>query len=255
MAPALARYAESRRAPECLVCGGDAATAGRALRRAAARPRPGGLPSALVERSAVASASARRCRSIPAAGLAEAFVRAGGRSRSSRAQADLALGGRRSAPAALGGGHPARRRVHTSPNYPIHALHPEGPPGGTPCRSTIRHSPSNAVARCELAGGEVIKVQPDAMVAHSPGVILTAGVDGGVMKGLKRKVLGGESFFITTYTAPAEGGWVDVATHLLGDVVLARGERRPRPADLARRLGRRRARTSRSTPSGAASRT
>ena len=38
------------------------------------------------------------------------------------------------------------------------------------------------------------------------------------MKGLKRKVLGGESFFITTYTAPPEGGWVDCATHLLGDV-------------------------------------
>ena len=82
----------------------------------------------------------------------------------------------------------------------------------------IRHSPSNAVARCELDGGEVLKVQPDAMIAHSPGVVLTAGADGGVMKGLKRKVLGGESFFITTYTAPAEGGWVDVATHLLGDV-------------------------------------
>ena len=82
---------------------------------------------------------------------------------------------------------------------------------------TIRHSPSNAVARCQLAGGEVLKVQPDAMIAHSPGVVLSAGADGGVMKGLKRKVLGGESFFITTYTAPAEGGWVDVATHLLGD--------------------------------------
>jgi uncharacterized protein (TIGR00266 family) len=83
---------------------------------------------------------------------------------------------------------------------------------------TIRHSPSNAVARCTLDGGETLKVQPDAMIAHSPGVVLTAGADGGVMKGLKRKVLGGESFFITTYTAPAEGGWVDVATALLGDV-------------------------------------
>jgi uncharacterized protein (TIGR00266 family) len=81
----------------------------------------------------------------------------------------------------------------------------------------IRHNPSYAVARCELAGGETLKVQPDAMIAHSPGVVLTAAADGGVMKGLKRKVLGGESFFISTYTAPAGGGWVDVATHLLGD--------------------------------------
>jgi uncharacterized protein (TIGR00266 family) len=81
----------------------------------------------------------------------------------------------------------------------------------------IRHSPAYAIARCQLAGGEEIKVQPDAMVAHSPGVTLSAGVDGGLMKGLKRKALGGESFFITTYTAPPEGGWVDVATHLIGD--------------------------------------
>jgi uncharacterized protein (TIGR00266 family) len=82
---------------------------------------------------------------------------------------------------------------------------------------TIRHSPAYAIARCALAGGEQIKVQPDAMVAHSPGVVLSAGVDGGLMKGLKRKALGGESFFVTTYTAPAEGGWVDVTTHLIGD--------------------------------------
>ena len=82
---------------------------------------------------------------------------------------------------------------------------------------TIRHSPSNAIARCALAGGEVLKVQPDAMVAHSPGMSLSAAVDGGVLKGLKRKALGGESFFVSTWTAPAEGGWVDVATYLLGD--------------------------------------
>ena len=82
---------------------------------------------------------------------------------------------------------------------------------------TIRHSPSNAIARCQLAGGEVLKVQPDAMVAHSPGMTLSAAVDGGIMKGLKRKALGGESFFISTWTAPSEGGWVDVATYLLGD--------------------------------------
>ena len=41
------------------------------------------------------------------------------------------------------------------------------------------------------------------------------------MKGLKRSVLGGESLFITTYTAPANGGWVDVAHHLAGDIIVA----------------------------------
>jgi uncharacterized protein (TIGR00266 family) len=81
----------------------------------------------------------------------------------------------------------------------------------------IRHNPAYAVARCKLAGGEVLKVQPDAMVAHSPGMELSAAVDGGVFKGLKRKALGGESFFVSTWTAPAQGGWVDVATYLIGD--------------------------------------
>jgi uncharacterized protein (TIGR00266 family) len=82
----------------------------------------------------------------------------------------------------------------------------------------IRHSPAYAIARCTLAGGESIRVQPDAMVAHSAGLTLDAKVDGGLMSGLKRKVLGGESFFVTTWTAPAEGGWIDVATYLVGDV-------------------------------------
>ena len=70
---------------------------------------------------------------------------------------------------------------------------------------TIRHSPSNAIVRCQLGGGEVLKVQPDAMVAHSAGMTLSAAADGGIMKGLKRKALGGESFFISTWTAPADG--------------------------------------------------
>ena len=86
---------------------------------------------------------------------------------------------------------------------------------------TIRHSPSNAVARCQLGAGEVLKVQPDAMIAHSPGVVLTAAADGGVMKGLKRKVMGGESFFITTFIGhPQQPTWVDVAARLPGDATV-----------------------------------
>lgn len=57
------------------------------------------------------------------------------------------------------------------------------------------------------------------MVAHSYGVQLSARAEGGVISGLRRSVLGGESFFVTTYTAPAEGGWVDMAGVLPGDVV------------------------------------
>ena len=59
------------------------------------------------------------------------------------------------------------------------------------------------------------------MMASSYGVSIQAGTQGGVLKGLKRSVLGGESLFITSFTAPASGGWVDVAHHLAGDIVVA----------------------------------
>lgn len=56
------------------------------------------------------------------------------------------------------------------------------------------------------------------MMAHSPGMTLEAKSEGGVFAGLKRKVLAGESFFVTTYTAPPTGGWVDLASVLPGDM-------------------------------------
>jgi len=59
------------------------------------------------------------------------------------------------------------------------------------------------------------------MMASSYGVSIQASTQGGVLKGLKRSVLGGESLFITSFTAPASGGWVDVAHHLAGDIVVA----------------------------------
>lgn len=83
---------------------------------------------------------------------------------------------------------------------------------------TTRHTPSFAVARVQLSGNESIKAESGAMMAHSAGVSLEAKMQGGLMKGLKRSVLGGESLFVTTYHAPAEGGWVDVSANLPGDV-------------------------------------
>ena len=83
---------------------------------------------------------------------------------------------------------------------------------------TVRHAPSFAVGRCAMSGGEVLRVESGAMMATSAGVAIEASMQGGLMKSLKRGVLGGESFFITTYTAPPGGGWVDVAAHLPGDM-------------------------------------
>lgn len=83
----------------------------------------------------------------------------------------------------------------------------------------LRHNPSFAVARMFLAPGEPVQVESGAMMAHSPGVQISSKAAGGVMQGLKRSVLAGESFFTTTYTAPQNGGWVDVAGVLPGDIL------------------------------------
>jgi len=83
----------------------------------------------------------------------------------------------------------------------------------------IRHSPSFAVARIALDPEEQIRAESGAMMATSAGVGVVSSTQGGVMKGLKRSLLGGESLFVSTFTAPAAGGWVDVAHHLAGDVV------------------------------------
>ncbi len=85
----------------------------------------------------------------------------------------------------------------------------------------LRHNPSFAVARITLAPGEQFRAESGAMMATSPGVTIASSTQGGMLKGLKRSLLGGESLFVTTFTAPASGGWVDVAHHLAGDVVVA----------------------------------
>ncbi len=83
----------------------------------------------------------------------------------------------------------------------------------------LRHNPSFAVGRIFLAPHEPVKVEGGAMMAHSLGVQLSSKAEGGILAGLKRSVLSGESFFVSTYTAPPQGGWVDVAATLPGDIM------------------------------------
>lgn len=83
----------------------------------------------------------------------------------------------------------------------------------------IRHNPSFAVARITLAPGEPVQAEAGAMAAMSPDTNVQAQMQGGLMKSLARGALGGESLFVTTYTAGQYGGWVDVAPTLPGDIV------------------------------------
>jgi uncharacterized protein (TIGR00266 family) len=81
-----------------------------------------------------------------------------------------------------------------------------------------RQGPAYGVARLTLAPNEPVRVESGAMMAMSAGVTLASKAEGGIMKSLKRAAMGGESFFVNTYTAPPSGGFVDVAARLPGDV-------------------------------------
>lgn len=63
----------------------------------------------------------------------------------------------------------------------------------------IDHSPAYALAVIQLRGGEKLQAEAGAMVSMADTIKLTTGVRGGVFSGLKRSVLGGESFFINTF--------------------------------------------------------
>ncbi|HQR81182.1 MAG TPA: TIGR00266 family protein [Actinomycetota bacterium] len=82
----------------------------------------------------------------------------------------------------------------------------------------IRHSPSFASATVLLAAGEQVKAEAGAMISKSPSVEIETSTQGGLMKGLRRS-LGGESFFMNTFTAGPQGGEVSFAPELPGDIV------------------------------------
>lgn len=83
-----------------------------------------------------------------------------------------------------------------------------------------RHAPAFSVARALLGPNESLRIETGAMMAMAADIDVDAKIEGGMMKGLKRSVLGGESLFITTATAGPQGGWIDVAPSLPGDVTV-----------------------------------
>ena len=90
----------------------------------------------------------------------------------------------------------------------------------------ITSRPSFASARVTLAQGESVRAEAGAMLAMSAGVDIDTGTGGGMLKGLRRSVLGGESFFLNTFTATRGEGHVTLAPSLPGDVIEWQSERR-----------------------------
>jgi uncharacterized protein (AIM24 family) len=72
-----------------------------------------------------------------------------------------------------------------------------------------RHTPAFGVARLLLAPGEAVQADYDAMLSTSFGVLVDVRPRGGAR---------GRKTHPTLFTAPAEGGWVDIAPTLPGEV-------------------------------------
>jgi uncharacterized protein (TIGR00266 family) len=83
----------------------------------------------------------------------------------------------------------------------------------------VRFSPSFAMATVALNQGEALQAEAGAMTGMTGGVEIQTKAQGGLLGGLKRSVLGGESFFINTFTASSGPGEVIVAPALPGDII------------------------------------
>jgi len=86
----------------------------------------------------------------------------------------------------------------------------------------IAYRPSYALAIVGLGMNESIVAEGGAMVSMSSNVTIKtsrgAAGGGGILKSLKRAVLGGESFFMNTFTANGGAGEITLAPTLPGDI-------------------------------------
>jgi len=85
-------------------------------------------------------------------------------------------------------------------------------------KTEILYRPSYSMTNIKLDPNEEIRVESGSMVSMSDGVTIQTKMQGGLLKSLARSVLGGESFFVNTYQAPAQGGEINVAPAMPGDM-------------------------------------
>ena len=81
----------------------------------------------------------------------------------------------------------------------------------------ILHKPSYALARVRMNQREQLQAEAGAMVSMSDSIKMETSARGGIFGGLRRSVLGGESFFVNTFTAE-QAGEVTIAPALPGDI-------------------------------------
>ena len=87
----------------------------------------------------------------------------------------------------------------------------------------ILHQPDSAVARITLDSGEELVAEAGAMIAMSDSIesntTLRRGKGGGIMGGLKRMVAG-ESLFLSVFRSSQDGNEIWLAPKLIGDLLV-----------------------------------
>ena len=82
----------------------------------------------------------------------------------------------------------------------------------------VKYGPAYALGIISLEAGEKIQAETGAMVSMSDSIKIETGMRGGILGGLKRSMLGGESFFLNTFEAEQQGE-VTIAPALPGDIM------------------------------------
>jgi len=82
----------------------------------------------------------------------------------------------------------------------------------------IKNKPDYASLHCTLSNGESVVAESGALMGMSGGVKMETSMKGGIFAAAKR-ALGGESVFLNTYTASADGQRVDFAPSTPGDML------------------------------------
>ena len=86
-------------------------------------------------------------------------------------------------------------------------------------RTEITYSPAFAMAPLHRDEGESVRAEAGALMAMTTNVDIATSTQGGVLKGLRRSVLGGESFFMNTFTSKGSNENIVVAPALPGDII------------------------------------
>jgi uncharacterized protein (TIGR00266 family) len=86
-------------------------------------------------------------------------------------------------------------------------------------QASVLYQPAYSLLRLIMDPGESLRAEAGAMVSMTPNIQLETQAHGGVLEGLKRSVLGGESFFLNTFTCVGGQGEVTLAPKLPGDIM------------------------------------